>query len=408
MDDYLLLAEFDFKKLLVNEEGEPIDDKGYIKQLVDKKKNNINSEENAVERWIKYKYGSDKMDLDDSNFNYPCWHMRAVYNILWGSKALEDYKNGWRKFRSTFIFDEDKDEKQLLMGGDWMNSLQTTINRCIFLDTGVKTTEKDCKEEYKKNNEKLIEKFEKYNFTSICESSGYIGNFCLVPAYFNRWRSDEFWDISLSKLKNIDASKFRFEDKIQLNKSTTITGDEAKNRFRGFVVVDFTRYINTMFLWDYVDKEYYPKSLLSENFYDENYKRLKEKDSHSEYMRKLEDKSEVDDQLVLKKIEVNEVEIFLNNAHWAIKRRSIFMAAMLKIAIEFDKGTYSPCNIKQDWSGWEVSDIYKKIMDKVFLSDKCYSGYNDVFNKIKNAVPETQDNKEIREILKEAKDLILN
>lgn len=404
MNEYLLLAEFDFKKLLVN------DDKGYIEQLVGKEMENKTSEENSIKRWLDYKYGDGKVDLDDTKLDYPCWHMRAVYNILWGSKELCDYKNGWGKFRSTFIFDVDKDEKQLLMGGDCMNTIAQPIEHYLGII---------CEKKYANGDEKyteLTEVLNKNGFSKICKIGHYLGNFCLVPAYFNKWRGlkgnkiYDYWDRSLlelkhfkskdSKLKDKYDSEFCFEDKILLNNSKTITSEEAKKQFRGLIKEEFTRYINTMFLWDYVGIEkdesgkdaYRIKSIIKCDW--------SKDDINAIYLQE----DSMDTSYKIEKSKSTEKDNFLNNFERVVKRRGIFMAAMLNIAIEFDQGT---SNTKQDWNDWQVSDIYKEIMDKVFLADNCYSGFNKVFEAIEKVVPtETEENERVIEILKEAEESI--
>ena len=54
------------------------------------------------------------------------------------------------------------------------------------------------------------------------------------------------------------------------------------------------------------------------------------------------------------------------------------MALLLKIALDYQIGNYR----KEEYSDWMVSDIYKQLMDSVFLSSKVYSGYSEVFDEI--------------------------
>ncbi|MBC3804052.1 hypothetical protein GH808_06325 [Acetobacterium fimetarium] len=343
-----------------------------------------NNEGRPMENLLKCKYLIEEHGIifDPDNSDETCDLTGEIYNILWG----------WSKEKGGFRIASYFDEKMLL-GGDTMNSVQTTLNLLIAKSHEM-GKESDRFKEYKdivnprgkqqiskryifwlfRQCQKDFEKLEDRNvsFSDYCIYTHSIGNFCLVPAGFNGGRAaktKDYWDLSLAILK-----KEGYEN-------------------GGFEKDQFNKYINTFFLWDYVDREYNPKSLFSENFYDENYKRQNENDSHSKYMEK-----EGGARLPENK---EEVLFFLNNVNWAIKRRGIFMVAMLKIALLDNP------DCEQDES-WVTSDIYKKIMYKVFLSDKCYSGYNDVFNKIKNAVPETQENKEIRAILRKAKYQILN
>lgn len=336
-----------------------------------------NDNDSSIINFLKYKNCETKFDPD--NYNETCDLTGEIYNTLWG----------WSKEKGNFRIASYFDEK-MLFGGDTMNSVQTTMDLLIEKspEMGKKSDRfKEYKEFNLKGKQKIsnryifwlfrqcqkdLEKLEDQNvsFSDYCIYTHSIGNFCLVPAGFNIGRAGktkDYWDLSLAILK-----KEGYEN-------------------GGFGKDQFNKYINTFFLWDYVDREYNPKSLLSNNFYDENYNHQNENDSHSVVLF-------VGGRLLPKE---DEVEIFLHNVNWAIKRRGIFMVAMLRIALLDNP------DCEQDES-WVPSDIYKKIMDRVFLSDKCYSGYNDVFNKIKNAVPETQGNKEIRAILRKAKYQILN
>lgn len=71
------------------------------------------------------------------------------------------------------------------------------------------------------------------------------------------------------------------------------------------------------------------------------------------------------------------------------------MGLMLKIALDYPKGNY----YKEEFNGWMVSDIYKQLMDCVFISSKVYSGYGEVFKEINKVLDEsTLSQKEIAEI----------
>jgi hypothetical protein len=114
----------------------------------------------------------------------------------------------------------------------------------------------------------------------------------------------------------------------------------------------------------------------------------------------------------LKKIENcvprNDEEItnFLKNVNWAIKRRGIFMVAMLKIASMPDR---SQIKIKEleNWKDWNVSIWYKLIMEKVlYQADKepdkveIMAGYDEVFTAIEGYLDEYEKNQKIKDIEK--------
>ena len=85
---------------------------------------------------------------------------------------------------------------------------------------------------------------------------------------------------------------------------------------------------------------------------------------------------------------------------------------MLKIAVEYDERKERQGQDGNDI--WHVSDIYKYIVEKVFLTDKTYSGYEGVIHDIKDVISKAvkenvilEDTKEeIFSILGKAQDLI--
>lgn len=145
-----------------------------------------------------------------------------------------------------------------------------------------------------------------------------IGNFVLVPAYFNQQRGaslricggekiNDFWDLSLKYLH--------------------------ENGFGGIVPGDFTWYINYFFLWDYVyvkNGEYYSKQISPRD-----------------------------------KKDIKQCEDFFTETVRLIKRRGIFMTAML---------TLDPKD-------------YKTLQEKIFNSDRAYNGFGDVISEIEKTIP---------------------
>ena len=129
--------------------------------------------------------------------------MRAIYNILWGrneitnSKAILD-ENGYTYFRTA----KAMGGRNILMGGDIANSVQTTLNKELNI------TSKMAREKYNNTNEieELLNTIKKSEIADLFECYHYIGNFVLVPAYFNGWRGtnsavEDYFDKSLKELK---------------------------------------------------------------------------------------------------------------------------------------------------------------------------------------------------------------
>ena len=139
--------------------------------------------------------------------------------------------------------------------------------------------------------------------------------------------------------------------------------ENAKKLYDDFTPEDFNKYINAMFLWNYVSVDidtYKVNSLREGDWLNNDFIELKSDEDFSK-----ESKSQ-------------SIDKFSSNVKYAIRRRGIFMALMLKIALDYPRGNYR----KEEYSDWMVSDIYKQLMDSVFLSSKVYSGYREVFDEI--------------------------
>lgn len=67
------------------------------------------------------------------------------------------------------------------------------------------------------------------------------------------------------------------------------------------------------------------------------------------------------------------------------------MIAMLKIAVGSADSEYEYNDSIEGWEGWNVSGLYKEIMEKVFFTDTRYDGYKAVIDKIKDVVEKTDD-----------------
>lgn len=255
--------------------------------------------------------------------NYDCDRIsitREIYKTLWDWQDVMKGENGKIK---TAGYCDCGEILGLRMGGDTMNSFWITFSR--WLTEKYSDTYCWSKKSYKIKNSKILSKTErieavmKDNYLRYSEAidkfanlTHSIGNFVLVPAHFNTCRGSsnavyDYWDYSLLYLKN---HGFRTLDYFDFEKS--------------FEKKDYKRYINTFFLWDYVDDEGTPLSLFApyEMFKGKN--TSESEDGHQKLISKGEG-----DVLPTGK----EIENFLQNVNYAIQRRGIFMVAMLKIAI---------------------------------------------------------------------------
>lgn len=199
------LTKFDFKQIMDECSGECYDsDQKRIYDLLKKeslKKVKLNKEKGEDEDWEKikifcrYKYSRSGNDLDDSDGKNK--YIRAIYNILWG--RLENSGYSW--FRTLFISPKYESKKGVLYGGDTANTVQTVLG----WETG--WCVKKFKEEYNDIGlDNLNVKLQESDYKELFDYYHYIGNFVLVPAYFNAYRGKssklhDFFDASLYQLK---------------------------------------------------------------------------------------------------------------------------------------------------------------------------------------------------------------
>lgn len=287
--------------------------------------NTKNARDSKYENGRKYaenvhkKYGS-MCDCDgtiDRNVQDVCMLARYIYRTLWGWSDVENDK--LERYGKT------SNEKFGMMGPETMNSAQTTVNKIIEAEYD------KCKDpqiiSIKNGNISANFMLELYsnryssgfliqwlnnvkNLSEFLNLYHTIGNFILVPAYFNPYRANvvgDYWDKSLELLRQKEKVWIYRNNEIQWNKE------------------EFSRYINTFFLWDYVDKNYNPKTISNMNI---------------------------------------DVEKFLNKTCQAIRRRGRFMVTMLKV-IELN-----PC-------------YYEELVKGIFDKDCVYDGYIDVIEAIK-------------------------
>lgn len=71
---------------------------------------------------------------------------------------------------------------------------------------------------------------------------------------------------------------------------------------------------------------------------------------------------------------LGEIHTFLKNCIWAIKRRGIFMTAMLWLEVAMG------------------SEKYGELRNQVFAVDRLYSGYGEVIKYIEDAIKEPIEN----------------
>lgn len=295
---------------------------------------------------------------------FVCWLTRQIYRTLWDWKDVKAESERTVKHYGPL----GTNVWQLNFGPDTMNSFIKLFNHTLENTAGEKNILCEHKEfinnNYYGGKDKqqhvsqlflyrlLVEhKYDKgidlgcylpddslKSWGTYAEVYHTIGNFVLVPEGFNTYRCDEFndfWDRSLQYLKR------------QMNENAWLRASHV-----------FERYINYFFLWDYVfyrDKSgYYVKSLLSNEF--------PKNDGYSGG-EPISGKS-----MPTKE----ETAIFLKNVPDAIRRRGIFMTAMLQLQAS-------------------RPELYKKLKKEVFATANCYCGYADVLSAMmgKSTLPDT-------------------
>lgn len=283
-----------------------------------------------------------------------CMLSRNIYRALWGWKDIEktEFDNKEYKIKKNERYGKCGIELGYV-GPDTMNSANTLLN-IIVSDIVTKNSNMKkilrgrCSIRYTLElfkNKQISDLFIE-NINSVSNLEDYldeyhkIGNFVLVPAYFNNYRAakvKDFWIESLVCLKEKQKG-----DK-WIYKNSNILWD-ADN---------FILYINYFFLWDYLDG--------NGNFID--YTSLRENDV-SEYMKRI----------------VNH-----------IKKRSAFMALMLEVYHKLGEDEYEKLrreifeNRKEIYKNYDeviklLSEYLAKNPDEL-LKEKCVK-YQVIINKI--------------------------
>lgn len=282
-----------------------------------------------------------------------------LYEQLWGWREGEQ-----RRYSSLFR----KVNPFGLMGGDTLNSVQTTMN-CYLEELkdeqeiyrqqllpnpkdptkSGKASIRFCLQLYRLFGKDFIRqlagKDELYRFVQLTHT---MGNLVLVPAGYNGYRGRakqmrDYADLSLfNLLHNCDG------------KSEELWGEDEETR-KGNV----TKYINFSFLWDYVEKgadgAYHVQPLC---------------DSHRRKMETWAATETWDEKNVLPKKE--EMEEMCRNINSRVIRRGRFMSMMLEISLKY-------------------SDVYDRLMQTVFLTERIYDGYEEVIEVIRENVRGSRD-----------------
>ncbi len=294
----------------------------------------------AIERYIKYradvKSSCSSPDPDGSS-----WRTRKqttliydVYEKLWGWEHSDNFN--YLKQKALF---------SCRFGSDTMHSTQTILN-IIITEMAEKYPEYQFKDSprARASVKKLIDLHAKHGSKyTECLRAAYpiledyvvqyhtIGNFVLVPAYFNQYRggfnlsidgftTQDYWDLSLQYLR----------------KNGFPEAKSKKNEKDVFDKSDFPRYINYFFLWDHVNPEGKPISLFDET------------------VAVSEEKSRTD------------CNAFMENVIFYIRRRGIFMVAMLKLQALIGE------------------EDYAKLREEIFAEkDKIYADYTEVLEALR-------------------------
>lgn len=325
---------------------------------------------------------------------YYSWFPREIYRTLWNWRDLCRVADVEFKYMTIRQFAESCYAHDMQMGPDTMNSFWITFSAYLIADHGdtyrwnnfkntvfFKEGENGKQRDRADRIKKLIAEDENYvRSKKIKEFAQYthtVGNLVLVPAGYNGYRGTQpcikdYFDLSLDNLAHGWGGNHYLGE----------GGESAKRNFR--------KYINTFFLWDYVD---------------ENYEVITLCESHERQMETQRKTGRLEAQGVLPGEE--EIDDLCDNINVRIERRSHFMIAMLRIAMGVDADgkdvtlgyTYDGV-YREEWSGWKVSGVYKKIMEEVFLTDCIYTdGYGEVIRLIREKTGGNEDGNFVGSIL---------
>ena len=322
------------------------------------------------------------------------WFPREIYRCLWNWQDLCRVNDVEFKYATIRQFGQSCYEPDMQMGPDTMNSFWITFStylitnhsdtyrwnnfkNTVFFKDGENGKQRDRADRIKK----LIESDANYicsdKIKMFAELTHTVGNLVLVPAGYNGYRGTQpcikdYFDLSLDNLlHDWDANHY--------------LGDGSKAGKQSYI-----KYINTFFLWDYVD---------------DNYEALPLCESHKNQMMGQKKSGRLEAKGVLPKKE--EIDVLCVNINDKIRRRSLFMIAMLRIAMgigldgqDVDLGYTYDGKYRDEWENWKASGIYKKIMEEVFLTDRIYTdGYDEVVKAIKKKTAGNKDEEFIDGVL---------
>ncbi len=325
---------------------------------------------------------------------YYSWFPREIYRTLWNWKDLCRVQDVPFRCATIRQFAGSCYDDSVIMGPDTMNSFWITFSLYLISHYG---------ETYKWNNFKntvffreggngrqrdradrireLIEADDNYiDSAPLKEFAGLthtVGNLSLVPAGYNGYRGTQpclkdYFDLSLENLLHVRDGK-------------CYLGEDLACREK-----NFRRYVNTFFLWDYVDARYEVLPLCPSH---RRQMELQSRTGRLEARGVLPEREEIDGLCAA----VNE----------RIRRRGRFVIAMLRIALGIgDAGEDTVMRYvyqgacREAWEQWNVSGIYKKIMEEVFLSDVVYTGgYREVTDLILQKTAESPDGEFVAKML---------
>ena len=325
---------------------------------------------------------------------YYSWFPREIYRTLWNWQDLCRVRGVPFQYATIRQFAGSCYDDEIVMGPDTMNSFWITFSlylishygdtyrwnnfrNTVFFREGENGRQRDRADRIRE----LVEADENYiaseplrKFAGLTHT---VGNLSLVPAGYNGYRGTQpcmkdYFDLSLENLLHVRDGK-------------CYLGEDAGVRRKNFV-----RYVNAFFLWDYVDKRYETLPLCA---------------SHAAQMKAQRRTGKLEARGVLPCVE--EIDGLCGAINEKIRRRGLFVVAMLRIALGIDPAgkdaglCYVYEGARRDaWARWDVSGIYKKIMEEVFLRDTRYSGgYGEVADLIRSGTAGSRDGEFVEEVL---------
>ena len=401
--DEALWAEY-LERLYNREEVSCGRDKAFYRGRLDSLRS-INGD-SALINFLKYKGLPKFCDFDCDGTvrkdylkqGYYSWFPREIYRTLWSFQDLCRVKGVGFKFFTIRQFGYSCYIDDMQMGPDTMNSFWITFSaylishygdtyrwnnfkNTVFFKEGENGKQRDRADGIKE----LIEADENYirseKIKEFAEWTHTVGNLILVPAGYNGYRGThpcikDYFDLSLENLLHVRDGKHYL-------------GEDSGIRRQNFI-----RYINTFFLWDYVDEKYEVLPLCESH---EKQMEIQRRTGALEAKGVLPEKEEIDD--------------LCSNIDDRIQRRGLFVVAMLRIAMgigldgaEADLAYAYDGKHRAEWENWNVSGVYKKIMEEVFLTEHIYTGgYDEVIEKIEARTAGNVDEGFLQTILEDVK-----